>query len=191
MTDFRNVKLKVLSREHRAAFEEAAFDAGVKWRVGRQAVRETGAKYLFISDDPEPILTCGNSSSVFEHTKHKEILFSTPAYLKTKIKIRDKEHFDFVLEKLKQNGVQGTRLVRILSLPYGDYVAVKTDGFHGVAERVVDSRFDDYKEIFIEKDDTETDVTTQNIIKLEAELLTSIATRFTDTETSDGSTASY
>ncbi len=187
MTDFRNVKLKVLSREHSAAFQEAAFKAGVKWAGGGK----TGAKYLFISDDPAPILTCGNSLSVFENTEHKEILFTTPAYLKTKIKIRDREHFDFAVEKLEQNGVQGTRPVRIPSLPYGDYIAVKPVGLHGVVERVVDGRFYDYKEIFIEKDDAEPGDNNKTIGKLVVDVEANITTRFTDTETSDGSTASY
>src|SRR5699024_12019437 len=87
MTDFRNVKLKELSREHSAAFQEAAFETGVRWAGGKQEVKRAEAKYLFIGDGLEPGLVWDNSSSVFEKSECKEILFTTPAYLK-----RSEEH---------------------------------------------------------------------------------------------------
>lgn len=176
MIDLRNVKLRVLSPEHSAAFQEAAFEAGVRWVGGDQEVKRTEAKYLFITDDPKPRLTWDNGSSVFEKSECEGISFTTPAYLKTRIKIRDKEHFDFVLEKLRQNGVQDTMYVKSLVVRNGDYIVTRNDGACVVVPKELISHLSGYKEIFIEKDDTELDGT---------------ATHTTDTETSDGSTASY
>src|SRR5699024_6304286 len=116
----------------------------------------------------------------------KEILFTTPAYLKTKIKIRDKEHFDFVVEKLKQNGVKDTGFLKALSLRNGDYIVVGIYGSCGLLAREKAIRLDNYKEIFIEKDDAEPDDTTKTIGKLAVDVEADITTRFTDTETSDG-----
>lgn len=191
MTDFCNVKLKVLSPEHSAAFQEAAFDAGVRWEISEHMVQKTGAKYLFISDGPYPRLTWDDDPLVFENSEREEILFTTPAYLNTKIQIRDKMHLDFVLEKLKQNGVQGAKLMKELAVRDGDYIVVTHDGFCGAVAREMISNLSRYKEIFIEKDDIRTDDTTTTISKLVVDVETDVATRFIDTETSDGSTASY
>src|SRR5699024_7118637 len=155
MTDVRNVKLKVLSPEHSAAFQEAAFETGVKWRVSGQEEGRTEAKYLFISDDPERALRWDESLQTLESSERKEILFTTPAFLKTKIKIRDKEQFDFVVEKLKQNGVKDTGFLKALSLRNGDYIVVGIYGSCGLLAREKAIRLDNYKEIFIEKDDAE------------------------------------
>lgn len=191
MTDFRNVKLKVLSREHSAAFQEAAFDAGVRWEIGEHMVQKTDAKYLFISDGPEPRLTWDDNPSVFEKSSHKEILFATPAYLNTKIQIRNKRHLDFVLEKLKQNGVQGTKLMKELEVRDGDCIVVTHDGLCGSVAREMISNLSRYKEIFIEKDDAEPDSTTRTVGKLVVDVEADVTTRSSGTEASDGSTASY
>jgi len=191
MTDFRNVKLKVLSREHSAAFQEAAFENGVKWSGGEQGVWRTGAKYLFIVDGLEPRLTWSESLSSFENSTQKEILFTTPAYLNTKIKVRDKKHLDFVLEKLKQNGVKNLKSIPRKRADKGCYLI--TNGY-GVCV-AISSRYSeclsDHKEIFIEKVDMEPGDTTKTIGKLVVDVEADITTRFTDTETSDGSTDGY
>lgn len=191
MTDFRNVKLKVLSREHSAAFQEAAFEAGVKWAGGKQEVRNTEARYLFISDDPEPVFTWDDKPYAFENSTRKEILFTTPAYLKTKIKIRDKEHFDFVVKKLAENGVAKTDKMRWEVFADGNYIAIDSKGSWSPVSKKKRHLISDHKEIFIEKDDTELDDTTKTIDKLVVDVEANITTRFTDTEASDGSTASY
>src|SRR5699024_544892 len=109
MTDFRNVKLRVLSREHSAAFQEAALETGARWVCGQDYVRFTNASFLYITETGE--IACSNSEMFFEKSEYEEILFTTPAYLGTKIQIRNKEHFDFVLEKLNQNGVKGLKSI--------------------------------------------------------------------------------
>jgi len=151
MTDFRNVKLKVLSPEHSAAFQEAAFETGARWVCGQDYARLTNASFLYITETGE--IVCSSNEMFFEKSECNEILFTTPAYLKTKIQIRDREHLCFVLEKLRQNGVQDTGRVKTLPLRDGDYIWVGIQGFCWAAAREVISNLSSYKEIFIEKDD--------------------------------------
>src|SRR5699024_1906247 len=121
----------------------------------------------------------------------KEILFTTPAYLKTKIQTRDKEHFDFVVKKLAENGVAKTDKMRWEVFAGDNYIVIDSKGFWSPVSKKKRHLISDHKEIFIEKDDAEPDDTTKTIGKLVVDVEADITTRFIGTETSDGSTASY
>lgn len=77
MQDFRNTKLKVLSEEHSAAFQEAVFEAGGSWEFPSKASPDHLNKpFLFV--DINLFLTYSDNIDCFEDTKYKEIFFPEP-----------------------------------------------------------------------------------------------------------------
>lgn len=202
MSNFSNVKLKVLSPEHSAAFQESAFDAGVRWCMGGSEVKHTDAKYLFTSNDDAPVFTWGDSQSEFDATKKRLISFITPAYQMTKIRIRNPEHSEFVQKKLFENGCSWIGGITETKHTYERFLTI---GGMGEIRFCSEEFFNEQKhltEIFIEDDSMDeldehekassnAGPKTTTIRTLSVDVEADITTRFSGTETSDGSTASY
>lgn len=202
MTDFRNVKLKVLSQEHSAAFQEAVFESGGRWRFGGDKVRYTDAKYLFTSNDDEPVVTCSDSDVEFSAAKKRLVSFVTPAYQMTKIRIRNPEHSEFVQKKLFENGCSWIGGIIETKHAHERFLTI---GGMGEIRFCSEEFFNEQKhltEIFIEDDSMDeldehekassnAGPKTTTIGKLVVDVEADITTRFLGTETSDGSTASY
>ena len=205
MTDFRNVKLKVLSPEHSAAFQEAVFESGGRWRVDGDKVMYTDAKYLFTSSPSKnytPTLAWGDSLHTFSTHPSKQINFITPAYRMTKIRIRNPEHSEFVQKKLFENGCSWGG--GITKTQHADRGFLTISGI-GQIRFCSEEFFNEQKhltEIFIEddsmdeldeheKESSNAGPKTTTIGTLVVDTETNVTTRFSGTETSDGSTASY
>lgn len=77
MQDFRNTKLKVLSEEHSAAFQEAVFEAGGSWKFPSRTSPDYLDK-LFLFVDSNLFLTHTDDIDWFEDMEYEEIFFPEP-----------------------------------------------------------------------------------------------------------------
>lgn len=194
---YRNVKLKVLSQEHSAAFQESAFESGARWQMGEYEVRHTKEPYIFVDEGGFLAYAC--SREVFDIKDNKQIHFITPAYKMTKIRVRNPEHSEFVQKKLFENGcswmggftdsqhtdkpcltVSETGEIRFCTASFFDEQAHLTEIF-------IEDDFAEHRE---EEADSNNPKNTK-ISTLSVGIETNVTTRFLGTETSDGSTASY
>ena len=76
MTDFRETKIKILSKEHSRAFQEAVIAAGGGWPFEKY-VKCLSAKFLFV----DAVLHLGyvnSDSDYFDRHQYKEIQFPLP-----------------------------------------------------------------------------------------------------------------
>lgn len=202
MTNFRNVKLKVLSPEHSAAFQESAFGAGARWRIGGNKVKRTDAKYLFTSNDDAPVFTWGDSQSEFDANKKRLISFITPAYQMTKIRIRSPEHSEFVQKKLFENGCSWSGGITKTQHADRGFLTISGIGQIRFCSEEFFNKQKHLTEIFIEddsmdeldeheKESSNAGPKTTTIGTLGVDIETNVTTRFSGTETSDGSTDGY
>lgn len=194
---YRNVKLRVLSPEHSAAFQEAVFESGGGWVVNREKIKNTDENYLYVSVNGQ--LSCGSIRDVFDIEQNRQIHFITPAYKMTKIRIRNSDHSAFVQKKLFENGCSWMGGFTEAQHTDKPCLTVSETGEIRFCSR---SFFDEQahlEEIFIENDFAEhreeeadnNNPKNTKISTLSVDIETNVTTRFLGTETSDGSTASY
>tara|TARA_R110000772_G_scaffold151616_2_gene262390 strand:+ start:213 stop:785 length:573 start_codon:yes stop_codon:yes gene_type:complete len=74
--DYRNTKIRILSREHSKAFQEAVFAAGGKWHGIAKMLAWLDVPYIYVSESLA--MYCSSNQAFFDDSAEKEITFPMP-----------------------------------------------------------------------------------------------------------------
>lgn len=77
MSEFRKIRIKLISEEQSRAVQEFLFTQGCRWNFDGQTVKHESAKYLFV--EASGSIGWDNSDSFFQRSasEYKEIRFKT------------------------------------------------------------------------------------------------------------------